>query len=341
MKNKSYYIAVACGLLAQLALSSRASAQTTWGGSHIFNGNVNVGTTGTTGNLVVTGSTGNTASPGLKVTGDGGVVFTGSYGVGQIPETGAGTRFMWYPKKAALVVGNITESGWDDSYVGENSIALGGDAVAAGNYSVVLGGGLIDSGSLHSISLQGSVYSGNNAIAIGGTIYGTGVVIGGLSDGGKVAIHGSAFGDSIAIGGGEAYTNSIAIGPSITDSGGFGIGHSVVVGIEAVGLSGIASGDYSVAILGNTVGVNSIAIGKEAVSVSASSTAIGRNGDDSGNSSEWIETDPLFIVGNGTGDPGDPPDVERRNAFTVYKNGNVVIPKRQGDILMGEFGNPE
>jgi len=26
--------------------------------------------------------------------------------------------------------------------------------------------------------------------------------------------------------------------------------------------------------------------------------------------------------------------------MTVYKDGKIIIPKRQGDILMGEFGNP-
>ena len=47
--------------------------------------------------------------------------------------------------------------------------------------------------------------------------------------------------------------------------------------------------------------------------------------------------DPLFVVGNGTG-LGNPPT--RSNALVVYGDGKVIIPKRQGDISMGEFGNP-
>jgi hypothetical protein len=42
---------------------------------------------------------------------------------------------------------------------------------------------------------------------------------------------------------------------------------------------------------------------------------------------------PLFVVGC-----GPTPEV-RRNAVEVYADGNVIINKAQGDILMGEFGN--
>ena len=31
----------------------------------------------------------------------------------------------------------------------------------------------------------------------------------------------------------------------------------------------------------------------------------------------------------------------RSNALIVYEDGRVIIPKRQGDIRMGEFGRPE
>lgn len=42
----------------------------------------------------------------------------------------------------------------------------------------------------------------------------------------------------------------------------------------------------------------------------------------------------LFAVGNGSNSD------HRSNAFEVYKSGKIQMP-RQGDILMGEFGNPE
>ena len=48
---------------------------------------------------------------------------------------------------------------------------------------------------------------------------------------------------------------------------------------------------------------------------------------------QWNGQDPVFEIGNGNG------PAARSNALTVYKDGTVIIPKRQGDILMGEFGN--
>ncbi len=41
---------------------------------------------------------------------------------------------------------------------------------------------------------------------------------------------------------------------------------------------------------------------------------------------------PIFVLGNGTAQ-------NRSNALAVFDNGDVIIPKRQGDILMGEFGD--
>lgn len=44
---------------------------------------------------------------------------------------------------------------------------------------------------------------------------------------------------------------------------------------------------------------------------------------------------PVFTVANGTGtDPA-----QKSNALVVYHNGDVIIKKAQGDILMGQFGN--
>jgi hypothetical protein len=43
---------------------------------------------------------------------------------------------------------------------------------------------------------------------------------------------------------------------------------------------------------------------------------------------------PLFIVGNGDGDPVG----QRSNAFEVRQDGTVMMARPQGDILMGQFG---
>lgn len=48
-------------------------------------------------------------------------------------------------------------------------------------------------------------------------------------------------------------------------------------------------------------------------------------------------TNLLFVVGNGSG-VSEAAD-ERHNALEVYGDGSVIIPKRQGDVGMGRFGN--
>jgi hypothetical protein len=42
--------------------------------------------------------------------------------------------------------------------------------------------------------------------------------------------------------------------------------------------------------------------------------------------------DLAFVIGIGASDNS------RKNAMEVYKDGSIVVPKRQGDIKMGEFG---
>lgn len=44
----------------------------------------------------------------------------------------------------------------------------------------------------------------------------------------------------------------------------------------------------------------------------------------------------LLVVGNGAGSGAG----QRANALEVYTDGKVKIPKRQGDVGMGRFGNP-
>ena len=54
----------------------------------------------------------------------------------------------------------------------------------------------------------------------------------------------------------------------------------------------------------------------------------------------WVETDPLFVIGNGDG-------TYRSNALVVLKNGNttingtLIVTKPSSALPMGEFGAPE
>ena len=84
-----------------------------------------------------------------------------------------------------------------------------------------------------------------------------------------------------------------------------------------------------------TTGYASFAAGfgtKAEAIASAAFGAFNLGGAAAGGAATWNAQDPLFEIGNGTD------QWHRSNALTVYKNGTVIIPKAQGDILMGEFG---
>lgn len=160
---------------------------------------------------------------------------------------------------------------------------------------------------------------------------------------------GVAYGsDSFAAGNsGAVYEYSTALG------GGF------VYGAYSFAVGGEVDGDYSFTFFGNAYSDYSVSLGYGTESWGRYSTALGgasaysmyslaigrHNVVFDGSSSTWNDTDPVFVVGNGTGDSNDVPEVRNRNAFVIYKNGNVKVTgavemPRQGDILMGEFGNP-
>lgn len=86
--------------------------------------------------------------------------------------------------------------------------------------------------------------------------------------------------------------------------------------------SQVASGNYATIAGGydNTAsGVASTAMGTGTTAQAQNSLVIGRYNIISGTTTSWVETDPLFVIGNGSGDGN------RSNAMTVLKNGNVGI----------------
>lgn len=89
-----------------------------------------------------------------------GVLFTGTHGVGVIPVEGAGTRMMWYPKKAAFRVGEVTGAHWNDAFIGDHSFASGYNSRAVGDYSVAFGFSSTASG-------EGSMAVGHISLALG------------------------------------------------------------------------------------------------------------------------------------------------------------------------------
>lgn len=69
----------------------------------------------------------------------GNILGLGTFGSGSIPHEGAGTKFFWYPKKAALRAGNVGGTQWDDANVGNYSTALGINTIASGEASFAAG----------------------------------------------------------------------------------------------------------------------------------------------------------------------------------------------------------
>lgn len=70
-----------------------------------------------------------------------GVLFTGEHQAtpGNPPASGAGTRLMWYPDKAAFRAGRVSGTHWDKDSIGNYSAALGYNCKATGGYSFASG----------------------------------------------------------------------------------------------------------------------------------------------------------------------------------------------------------
>ncbi len=119
---------------------------------------------------------------------------------------------------------------------------------------------------------------------------------------------------------------AIAIGAGVVASGG---------GAVAIGIGNVASGNSSLA-LGNFTeasGLSSTAIGNNTQAEAFVTTAIGRYNVGGGNSSLWVESDPLFEIGNGSSDN------ERSNVLTVSKSGQHTINSQGAGLIIRDAIN--
>jgi len=107
---------------------------------------------------------------------------------------------------------------------------------------------------------------------------------------------------------------------------------SVAMGRNTIasGTSSTAMGDVTTAAGSNAIsmgsltrasGDNSAVLGLQNTSRAFASLTIGQFNDSiaGSNPTSWVDTDPVFVIGNGTD------DVNRSNAFVVNKNGNTII----------------
>jgi len=105
----------------------------------------------------------------------GGFAAVGTFDTGAIPISGAGTRMMFYPKKAAFRAGISNGSQWDDVNIGKFSMALGSDTIASGEGSTALGTGSVAGGTSSTAIGQIAVASNSGATAIGNFVTASGI----------------------------------------------------------------------------------------------------------------------------------------------------------------------
>ena len=144
----------------------------------------------------------------VRVDGTDGFLVTGTFGSGNSIDTeitGDGTRMFFYPRKAAFRAGKVYGDNWDDSNIGEYSIAMGYNPIASGDYSTALGFDSNASGEAstaigfnNTASADKSVVighvssaSGKESTAIGSSVLATGERSIAMGYGAKAASYGS------------------------------------------------------------------------------------------------------------------------------------------------------
>lgn len=235
-----------------------------------------------------------TGTPLLTVTGttllaSGGAIMA-SGTTGGTPGSGAGTRMMWIPAKAAFRVGKVTNTNWDNVNIGFGSFAAGQNVRAQGTSSIALGDSSNAVGTT-AIALGDTAHANaNQSIAIGGTV--TASSLEALAMG----IFSTASGTgAISIG----TTNNAANGDFSTAIGATAVTNGQ--GAVAIGQQTSANSDYAVALgLQSTVnGTEGLAIGLGAVSNGLKAVSIGNANNANGEFSTAMGTD-ITVSGSGS-----------------------------------------
>jgi len=228
------------------------------------------------------------------------------------------SRFFFDKSKGAFRAGAVDSDQWDEAGIGNYSIGMGYNSEANGDYSVGMGfnSAATDKGSVALGSY--AIASGVGAVAMGATQSDSDIQ-GPTSQGrGSVAlgIKTNAIGDgAVALGfGTEAGGDySFAFGENTLSSG-----DNALSG----GFSSKARTSESIA-LGYFAEANanrSMAIGQNVTANAYGEIVFGRYNDPiTLNKTQWLNTDPLFTVANGSSSSS------LNNAFQILKNGNATL----------------
>jgi hypothetical protein len=102
---------------------------------------------------------------------NGNLLGSGTFGVGSVPVTGVGRRFMWVPSNAALRAGGVSTTQWDT--VGNYSVGFGYDSIVTSEYSSVLAGQVNTIETGPNSVIAGGIYnyiSGESSVIPGGRL---------------------------------------------------------------------------------------------------------------------------------------------------------------------------
>lgn len=130
------------------------------------------------------------------------------------------------------------------------------------------------------------------------------------------------------------YSLSIGNG-NLSNSGGMALGSNndaTAFGAVAVGVSNkaINTNTFSAGYANLSTGFYATAFGNNTYSKAYGSFVIGQYNIVSGDSTQWIETDPLFVVGNGLN------STDRSNALTIYKNGRTIFQGTDANVSIND-----
>jgi hypothetical protein len=146
------------------AADNEGSSESTWQSTddnvYRTTGKVGIGTNTPAAQLHVQGT----------AAGQGNILFAGAYKTsnpGEPPASGEGTRFMWYPDKAALRAGYVGGTRWDKNNIGNYSVAFGYGPLASGANSVAIGVSPTASGSYSTAFGYMTIASGSTSTAFG------------------------------------------------------------------------------------------------------------------------------------------------------------------------------
>jgi len=206
---------------------------------------------------------------------DGGLLVTGT--TGTTPISGAGTRMMWVPAKAAFRAGTVTGTEWDNASIGSYSAAFGYGTIASGDGSLASG---------YTVGTNRITASGYGAFA-GGSTYSAAYPSSGprsITASGIGAFAYGTVGSNNMFGGGEILASgegSTALGYAWGASSTYGRITSSGRGSLATGLAGperevIASGNGAIA-LGAAWNANLTATGQAAIALGQDVRATANN----------------------------------------------------------------